>query len=207
MIYYTSDLHLGHANIILYCDRPFRKLDGQFDVESMNQHLLNAYNQVVKPDDTVYFIGDILMGLKSESLKIFKQYLGKKYLVAGNHDYRKPGKLRPELLDAGFEYIGEELIVEDSGKVLYLKHIPDPDWKAKHPSADYHLCGHIHNWSDRLSTIDGKLVPAPDGNIINVGVDVTPGFKPMTLSELSTRPHVVNQPHRENNDETNTVHI
>jgi calcineurin-like phosphoesterase family protein len=54
VIYFTADLHLGHANIINHCDRPFSS------VEEMDEHLINAWNSRVRPNDTVYIIGDLI---------------------------------------------------------------------------------------------------------------------------------------------------
>ena len=53
MIYFTSDLHLGHKGIITMQNRPFES------VEDMNRILLTNYNAVVGKDDTVYILGDI----------------------------------------------------------------------------------------------------------------------------------------------------
>lgn len=52
-IFVTSDLHLGHYNIIRYCKRPFNNLD------DMNTKLVRNWNSVVSPKDTVYFLGDL----------------------------------------------------------------------------------------------------------------------------------------------------
>ena len=51
-IFYTADLHLGHANIIKYCNRPFK------DVDQMNETLIRNWNSRVKPEDTVIHNGD-----------------------------------------------------------------------------------------------------------------------------------------------------
>lgn len=53
MVYFTSDLHLGHPAIIGMQNRPFG------NVEEMNQVLLENYNSVVHKNDTVYILGDI----------------------------------------------------------------------------------------------------------------------------------------------------
>lgn len=53
MIYFTSDLHLGHRGIIEMQNRPFK------NVEEMNRVIVDNYNEVVHKNDTVYFLGDI----------------------------------------------------------------------------------------------------------------------------------------------------
>ena len=53
MVYFTSDLHLGHCGIIGMQNRPFA------EVEEMNRVLIDNYNAVVQKNDTVYILGDI----------------------------------------------------------------------------------------------------------------------------------------------------
>ena len=53
MIYFTSDLHLGHRGIIEMQNRPFE------NIQEMNQVLIRNYNAVVHKNDTVYILGDI----------------------------------------------------------------------------------------------------------------------------------------------------
>jgi len=50
--WFTADFHLGHANIIKYCERPFR------NVLEMNRTIIKKHNERVKKDDIVYFLGD-----------------------------------------------------------------------------------------------------------------------------------------------------
>ena len=61
MIYFTSDLHLGHRGIIRMQDRPFA------DLEEMNRVLIYNYNAVVGKDDIVYILGDIAHHLPVEA--------------------------------------------------------------------------------------------------------------------------------------------
>ena len=53
MIYFTSDLHFGHENVIRFNNRPFR------NEREMSRVLITNYNSIVKPDDTVYLLGDL----------------------------------------------------------------------------------------------------------------------------------------------------
>ena len=78
--WFTADLHLGHRNIIDYCNRPFR------DVESMNHALIENWNDSVAPDDIVWVVGDFALGKIGETLPLVSTLHGRKILVAGNHD-------------------------------------------------------------------------------------------------------------------------
>ena len=94
MIYFTSDLHLGHVRALeIMPNRPWP------DVEAMNQGLIDNYNSVVKPEDTCIFLGDVIMGSKVINVPKYLPMLnGTKHLITGNHDYlpseiKKEGKL------------------------------------------------------------------------------------------------------------------
>jgi len=81
MIYFTSDLHLGHANVIRFQDRPFA------DVDEMNEALIANYNEVVGPDDTVYILGDVSNRCPGKQAnEMIARLNGHKILIMGNHD-------------------------------------------------------------------------------------------------------------------------
>lgn len=84
----TSDYHYNHANIIKYCNRPFKSL------EDMNETLIRNHNSRVKPEDTVLHLGDFCFrnsnnignGLKEKAVDIERKFNGKIVHVRGNHD-------------------------------------------------------------------------------------------------------------------------
>ena len=55
-IWFTSDTHFFHNNIIDYCKRPF------VNAEEMNEYIIKQWNSVVKPQDEVYHLGDFAFG-------------------------------------------------------------------------------------------------------------------------------------------------
>lgn len=130
MVYFTSDLHLGHAGIIKMQNRPFR------NVEEMNRILLGNYNAVVQKNDTVYILGDIChhMLVEQANEQIGKMK-GKKILVKGNHD-----KGYDETL---FEEICDFKTVSLNGMYFALMHYPMLSWPKKN-SGSIQLHGHIH---------------------------------------------------------------
>lgn len=159
MIYFTADQHYSHANAIDYCNRPFVAVD------KMNQALISRYRQVVRDEDTVYFLGDLtLWGTQHRSMveRIVEQLPGTKILILGNHD-----KLYPfTYVDLGFQSvhtaldIGEFILVHDPVNCLALK---NRRW----------LCGHVHTLFKMNRT----------GNVLNVGVDQWEFF-PVSLEEV-----------------------
>lgn len=52
--YYIADTHFNHKNIIEYCTRPFK------DIDEMNEAIINDWNNLVKNEDTVYHLGDVV---------------------------------------------------------------------------------------------------------------------------------------------------
>jgi calcineurin-like phosphoesterase family protein len=84
MIYFTSDLHINHSNIISLCNRPYG------NVEAMNEDIMTIWNNIVKPNDTVYMLGDMFFHNKLSSRAYINDYItrlnGRKILIQGNHD-------------------------------------------------------------------------------------------------------------------------
>lgn len=162
-IYFTSDTHYGHKNIITYCARPFR------DVEDMTEQMVNNWNAIVQPDDLVYHLGDFSMGLQANAAEAVRQRLrGQIILVRGNHD--RSACLR------GFSTVMPHGKLRLAGRNLYLRHIPVEYGEPLPPGTDVHLCGHVHEkW--KVKEWGGRPP------IINVGVDVW-GYKPVTIHQL-----------------------
>src|SRR5579864_9469975 len=80
MNFYSSDQHLWHMNVIKYCDRPYT------DVEKMNEDIVVKWNSVVKPEDTVYCLGDFSLAFRAVETFSFRLN-GIRKLVPGNHDF------------------------------------------------------------------------------------------------------------------------
>ena len=168
-LWLTADLHLGHANIIRYCDRPFDT------VADMDERLVDRWNERVADDDTVLVLGDVALGPISSSLGHVRRLAGRKVLVAGNHDRcwsGNGGKARAwhgRYLDAGFAEVHQGTIdVEVAGHRVRAGHFPyegdshDEDRFGSHRPEDdgrWLLHGHVHDrWRQR-------------GRMVNVGVD------------------------------------
>ena len=164
MIYYISDLHLGHFNIINMCDRPYS------DVEQMNEDLINKWNNRVKKNDTIYFLGDFSMKLSNEkSLEYLKRLNGIKYFIKGNHDknsFLEEAK-RQNLINDYFDY--KE--INDNGRFVILCHYPLVSWNGMYRNS-YHLYGHVH-----------QNIIEPVTRRYCVCVEVN-NYEPVTLNEL-----------------------
>jgi len=92
--YFTSDLHLGHANVIRFQNRPF------VTVEEMNDRIIQNYNSIVHKNDLVYILGDLTYKISvEESNRLIQQLKGRKVLIRGNHDLKYDSHLFEDILD------------------------------------------------------------------------------------------------------------
>lgn len=165
-IWFTSDCHYGHANIIDYCKRPFR------NVQEMDEALIANYNALVQPDDMVYFLGDFCFS--REPKKIFDRLNGKKHLILGNHDLSGSGALRKGLDECAWEWIKSTYLLQlkkkSRSKSVWLSHYAHRVWPSSHKGS-MHLYGHSH----------GDL---PDHNkSCDVGVDAW-DYKPVRADTI-----------------------
>lgn len=184
MIYFTADLHLGHANILR--DRPFQT------VEEMDRCLIENWNGRVGPEDTVYILGDLMLCCDDPAAYLAR-LSGKKHLILGNHDpawMEALKKADPDLLDSAFESVCYGAEMEADGCQLTLSHYPMLTWNG-FGAGSWQIYGHIHGRTDAaywplLSEMDHAL---------NAGVDVN-GFCPVTLEELKANNEAFRSLHR-----------
>lgn len=158
-----ADLHLGHENIIKYCNRPFK------DVNHMNETIINNWNSVVSDGDIVYILGDFSMKFDQEKTKtILDRLNGKKVLVMSNHDTRKP----LWYLEVGFEQATRKPIMVDPGVILMHEPFAEPTDYVEF--AYKYIFGHIHNKKHQMEKF---------GNCKCVCVERT-DYKPIDLDKL-----------------------
>lgn len=169
MDWITADLHLGHANIIKYCNRPFK------NKEEMDNVLISNINDVVMPDDTLRIIGDFSMSSNYEVVKSYRERINCRYitLILGNHDYLP----EHQYLDI-FNSIGYYSEFNYNGTKVVLSHYAMRVWNKSHRGG-WHLYGHSHG-----------ALPDNGDKSFDVGVDCW-NYKPLSMKqvekEMSTR--------------------
>lgn len=158
-IFVISDLHLGHANIIRYCSRPFL----YSDVEEMNSVLIRNWNSVIGPETRVCHLGDLRYGKESLSVSRYRDRLsGAITFIEGNHDDHELETVR-------------SLTLEYDGFSFLLIHDP----AEAPPSFDgWVIHGHYHN--NDLRNFPFLNFPA---RRINVSAEVV-GYVPVGLKEI-----------------------
>ncbi|WP_267358621.1 MULTISPECIES: metallophosphoesterase [unclassified Methylobacterium] len=160
-VWFTADSHHGHAGSISHTNRPFR------DVADMDACLIEAWNAVVAPGDTVFHLGDFAMGASpARTAEIFHSLRGKKHLLVGNHDRHRTTSLP-------WESVHERRTVVVEEHRIVLDHYPMRAWNRSF-RGNLHLHGHTHG------SLPGTSQSA------DVGVDVW-GYRPVGLQDILAR--------------------
>jgi calcineurin-like phosphoesterase family protein len=192
-VYFWSDLHLGHANSIVFDKRPFKDLD------HMHRVLINNYQSIVAPQSVCYFLGDI--GYKPAVAEVIpKMTNGTKVLIRGNHDKNMSDNF---LYYCGFDVILDRASLTFHKTRIDLSHCPlrgvfredvtgmrgakpGENWhgETRHDrysfpdEGQYLLHGHIHSGPhNKKKRIDGRQ--------FDVGVAAN-GYKPVSISQVNS---------------------
>lgn len=190
--FFTSDWHIGHANVIKYSQRPFR------DVNHMREVLVNNFNATVPVNGVTYFLGDMGMCTSEELKSVVARLNGTKILIVGNHD-----KGVEAMYKMGFDAVmyGASLLV--ANKLVTMSHCPllgvwredttnmnvvgpKTCWHGDHKNqrfstvdrGQFHLHGHIHSKNDAKSK---KILDRQ----WDVGVDAN-AYRPVSISQVES---------------------
>lgn len=173
-IYFISDTHFGHTNIIRYSNRPFKHTD------EMNETIISNWNAIVKPQDIVYHLGDFAFLPEHKAENILRRLNGHKHFILGNHD-KNNTKLKGW---TSIQHYKEIQIGEDS---IVLFHYGMRVWNKSHYGS-YMLYGHSH----------GSL--PGNSQSLDVGVDCW-NFTPIDFDQIRERmktlPEFTNRHHKE----------
>lgn len=144
-IFFISDLHVGHKNVLKFDKRPF------VDTDEMHTEMIKRWNSVVGDDDIVYYLGDLAFA-RDELTKWFIYSLnGKIHFILGNHDKMKD-IVKLGRWESVHEY-GTEINVKDDDSIgsrgsngyqrIIMSHYPIFSWNKAHYGS-WHLHGHCH---------------------------------------------------------------
>lgn len=182
-LFFTSDHHFAHANIIKFCDRPFA------DVQEMDAVLIDRWNEVVPPDGLVFHLGDFTL-MDGETANEYFRLLNGRIKVLSNpwhHDKRwsaeeraytsrsgHPVELLPPMVVLEI-HKADETTLRIGSVVITLCHYPLAEWDRKHYNA-WHLHGHSH----------GRHQYPEPVFALDVGVDINEwGFAPVSFERIS----------------------
>jgi calcineurin-like phosphoesterase family protein len=169
-IFFTSDHHFDHFNIIKHCNRPFT------DCTEMNKALIKNWNETVDHQDEVYILGDFFHGTPQQMNYFFHQLSGKKYLIRGNHDKAVKNDGSFGHFKHTLQWIRDLHVLHLPDNIIVMCHYPLAEWPHYYRDA-IHLYGHIHT-NPPANKIHGKA--------INVCVDLW-DYKPVSLEQITKK--------------------
>ena len=177
-LFFTSDTHFGHENIIKFCNRPFA------NAKEMNETLINNWNRVVGPDDTIFHLGDFAFGGSYLWNNMLDRLNGHIHLIIGNHDRKN---LRQGYVQK-FDGIYPQLQLSIDGRSVYLNHYPFLCYGGSYrgdKNAVWQLFGHVHSGPFSTGKDDERLKMLFPYQY-DVGVDNN-NFTPISWEDVKIR--------------------
>lgn len=171
-IWMWADQHFSHKNILTFKDKDDKLIRGDrfSSVEEMNEYMINEHNKLVKPQDKVYYLGDVCMGSSVKDGVLYR-LTGHKRLILGNHDNIKNVEFAKH-----FDKIDVWRIFKDWGFVC--THVPLREDQFR-DGAGFNVHGHLHQ-----NVIDSKFHTC-------VSVEQT-DFRPLHIEEVKDRINKIN---------------
>lgn len=154
-IWITSDFHFNHSKPFIYEPRGFSSPD------EMNKIIIDNFNELVKPEDDVYVLGDLMLGgaeNHEKGLGLISWLNGKLHIIRGNHDSDKRWEAYQTLNNV--VECKTAMFLKYEKYHFYLSHFPCicsnyDDKGLKHSTIN--LCGHSHT-KDKWQDIDKGII-------------------------------------------------
>lgn len=178
MIYFTSDWHFGHDKEFLWGPR------GLPSMFANSQAIVGNYNSIVKDEDDVYVLGDLMLGDNNYGLQMIKMLKGKLHIILGNHDSQTRIELYKQLPNVvEVEYAK---VIKVGKQHYYLSHYPTIC--SNYDDKPYHnhminLFGHTHQ-KNNFYWLDDEENPF----MYHVGVD-SHGCCPVSIDQINEDIH------------------
>lgn len=166
MIYLSSDWHLCHDKEFVWKARGFNSID------EMNRAIVERHNSLVKEEDDVYVLGDLMLNDNVKGIELFKQMKGKFHIICGNHD--TPSRIElykqlPQVVEVCYA-----TIIKKGRHSFYLSHYPTLTSNMGECHNPTNLFGHTHQENPFDSTLSKNY---------NVGVDAHDCY-PVSLEKI-----------------------
>lgn len=172
--YLISDTHFGHAGVCRFTRADGSKLRPWTSPDEMDEALVTNWNSVVKPNDTVYHLGDVVINRRC--LPTLGRLNGNLKLIKGNHD-----KFRLEEYTPYFK----DILGSHEFEGMILTHIPIHPNQLDRFGANVHGHMHAHHVAHE-QRVGGGINIVPDPRYLCVSVEQTNYF-PISLEEVRDR--------------------
>lgn len=157
--WFISDTHFGHTRVLEFCpaSRPCST------IEEHDERIIDNWNADVKPEDTVYILGDVSWHGPEQTKNILRRLNGHKNLILGNHDrqFSQEGQFKG-LIEDTCNY--REIKIDKIDVILC--HYPLARWNKCHYGS-LHLWGHEHGAFDNGNnrSMDVGIDARPNGDM------------------------------------------
>ena len=137
-VFLVSDTHFGHAGVCRFMRNDgVTKLRPWDTPEDMDEAMVKAWNERVRPNDKVYHLGDVVINRRAMST--LARLNGDKVLIRGNHDIFRDDEYRKYFRELRAYHVMNGMI---------LSHIPIHSESLGRFGTNIH--GHLH--SNRVMT-------------------------------------------------------
>lgn len=174
-IFFTSDTHFNHSNILKYCKRPFSS------IEEHDEELIKRWNDKVPKNGIVFHLGDVAFGSKKKVSDILNMLNGKIYLIIGNHDWAHSFVDNKKI----FKGMTQQMNMMIGNRHVILNHCPflafPGAWRGE--KATYQLFGHVHTSPYTDEGLDQQRMKYLFPTQYDVGVDNN-NFTPVSWKEV-----------------------
>lgn len=174
-VWFISDTHFGHENIIRFCNRPFQ------NAEEMNAELIRRWRETVPEDGIVFHLGDFAHGSSRLWNDILCALTGRKYLILGNHDMKN---IRQGFMSR-FELVTQQMTIRVGGQAIVLNHNPFLCYGGSYRDV-WQLFGHVHSGPASNTGLDHPRLKMLFPLQYDVGVDNN-DFRPVSFSEVKAK--------------------
>ena len=173
-VFLVSDTHFGHAGVCRFVRNDgVTKLRPWDNPDEMDEFMVEAWNERVRPTDKVYHLGDVVINRKS--LGIMRRLNGDKVLIRGNHDIFRDDEYRQYFRELRAYHVMNGMI---------LSHIPIHSESLGRFGVNIH--GHLHANRVMLPGFNGKITDIVDVRYHCVCVEQT-DFAPILFEDVVKR--------------------
>lgn len=172
-VWFTSDTHFCHENIVKFSGRPFK------DAAEMNEELIRRWNETVPEDGIVFHLGDFCLGNATQWKEIRDRLNGNIYLILGNHD-----SLKKSYLDR-FEAVAQQMTIKVGRQNILLNHYPFLCYGGSYRDV-WQLFGHVHSGPLSHTGLDHPRLKMLYPLQYDVGVDNN-DFRPVSFAEVKAK--------------------
>jgi len=197
MIWFTADLHFGHAGVRVHQDARFQETRDLADMDAM---LIGAVNYWVQPNDTLYHLGDFCWQASRAGHYRARLKVRELHFIRGNHDASSLRRHGSSLNDLLYRRFTVATAHGNTDRIrIRMSHEPMLSWRGMQKGS-IHLYGHSHGkFEEKLDSL------WPNRRAMDVGIDnihrLIGRWRPISIDEVYAR--LMHRPLEERHEHAN----